>query len=716
MQRGECITSADNREGVCLPKSTCLATGGIVAGTCGFLSFCCIYQGTCRSTLSANESYFVSPNYPNLLTERLDPSVCIFTLQRSLFQKDSICQLRLDFNEFNLAPPINGNCGGQTDSFVISGANNFASSGLPATGICGDLTGQHMYIDVDPQNVFQPLLLVVTIANEERYNRKWSIKVQQISCHSAFKAPSGCLQYFSSEQDVIESFNFRGMPISRQSLPNSGAISPSNEVNYFNNLNYGICVAQKSNNCAIQWEAVTFDFGGLEAGLASVDSSACISTTAVSGQSDEGDYIIIPAASNDGIGGLRSLFCGQRLNSIARSSVNSPIIYLWPWLSPGGQIPGSGIIPGTNLHTHAVKDCPTTDGNRTGICVRTSRECIARGGRVLGNCYPQTQLGSQRPSQVGIGSTLNFFPGFPVGVCCFYQVICGGTIAQNGTYFRNPNAPQEYNDPGACSVTIRKLSYDICQIRLDFLIMALAQPTNGNCDIDRFVINGQSQNDILPPICGINSGQHMYIDVSKNRGEITLNVLTTGQRSRRFDIRVTQIECLSPYRAPENCLQYYFDLVGNIRSLNFDLYNNGYTYFNNLDYTMCFKKHAGFCTITYSAPRETDNQVDPNRPITPGQSPLTANYFDIQADSKVGEAAGAGIFECPSDFLLLAGIRYCGGKLNGNIFQQTNPTTNSEIFDNSTGPLYARFVSDSSQVKNGFYINYRLNPCFIAGG
>lgn len=102
-------------------------------------------QGTCRAVVTSNETYFVSPNYPNLITGRVDPPVCIFTLQRNpLIIKFPVCQIRIDFDEFSLAPHYNGICGnGITDSFLVSGASNFNQSGLPITGLCGEMTGQH---------------------------------------------------------------------------------------------------------------------------------------------------------------------------------------------------------------------------------------------------------------------------------------------------------------------------------------------------------------------------------------------------------------------------------------------------------------------------------------------------------------------------------------------------------------------------------------------
>ncbi|XP_053203835.1 uncharacterized protein LOC128388463 isoform X1 [Panonychus citri] len=372
--------------------------------------------------------------------------------------------------------------------------------------------------------------------------------------------------------------------------------------------------------------------------------------------------------------------------------------------------------PAYPFFPNSVSDCPTGDGNRTGICVSNSFECRRRGGRALGNCYATPISGSggnQRPDNSGIGFGSGYNPGIPVGVCCFLQVTCGGSILYNGTYFRNPNAPSPYTDSRPCSAQISNLKPDICQIRLDFLIFSLSQPTQGECDKDRFVVNGQIQNDVLPPMCGVNSGQHIYIDVAGTQGPVSLNFITTGHRSRQFDVRVTQIQCHSPYRAPAHCLQYHYDVVGRIMSLNFDLYNDGNTYFNNLDYTICFRKEPGFCTMTYSVPSERDPDEEPetNKPSRPSS---VFRYFEIQPESKTSEAPGAGIVKCPSDYLMIGGIRFCGGRLNANVFAN-NPSGDTDVTDNSTGPIFARFVSDGKEVKRGFFLNYRMNPCFIGG-
>lgn len=129
------------------------------------------------------------------------------------------------------------------------------------------------------------------------------------------------------------------------------------------------------------------------------------------------------------------------------------------------------------------------------------------------------------------------------------QASCGETIRFNGTYFRNPGAPAPFSESRACSVTVARPP-NVCQIRLDFLKFDLDRPRTGLCDNDRFVVSGQASNSIIPPICGYNSGQHMYIDLDQGSfSPVTLNVITiAGGKPRSFDIRVTYIGCNSPHK------------------------------------------------------------------------------------------------------------------------------------------------------------------------
>lgn len=142
--------------------------------------------------------------------------------------------------------------------------------------------------------------------------------------------------------------------------------------------------------------------------------------------------------------------------------------------------------------------------------------------------------------------------------------------------------------------------------------------------------------------------------------------------------------------APPNCLQYQNSLIGQIKSFNFEdsQVNPGTGYLSGLDYTICFKKPSGYCSITYSIPRpqlydgsqsliHQTNQGPTNYQMNPGQ------YFEIIGMVGKNEA-GAGPFECSSDYLQLANIPLCGYRLNNQLSapgqaNPSNPTNNAEV-------------------------------------
>lgn len=83
------------------------------------------------------------------------------------------------------------------------------------------------------------------------------------------------------------------------------------------------------------------------------------------------------------------------------------------------------------------------------------------------------------------------------------------------SYFRNPGYPSPYEQEGTCKMRIAKHSDAICQIRLDFLDFDLARPVEGNCSQDMLVVTGQNENNLIPKICGLNSGQHCKFAFTK---------------------------------------------------------------------------------------------------------------------------------------------------------------------------------------------------------
>jgi len=103
-------------------------------------------------------------------------------------------------------------------------------------------------------------------------------------------------------------------------------------------------------------------------------------------------------------------------------------------------------------------------------------------------------------------------------------------------------------------------------------------------------------------ICGINTGQHMYVDASDQCNILQLGFgssTTVTSVASAATIKVTQVKCSSKLLAPDGCLQYFTEDTGNIAS-----FNNGGTgiHLASQDYRICVRPNRGMCAICYSAP------------------------------------------------------------------------------------------------------------------
>ncbi|XP_074602257.1 uncharacterized protein LOC141855947 [Brevipalpus obovatus] len=327
---------------------------------------------------------------------------------------------------------------------------------------------------------------------------------------------------------------------------------------------------------------------------------------------------------------------------------------------------------------------------------------------MMGTCYPALSCRTLGGVAIGRCGATN--------VCCVYPRTCDANSAMNHTYFTNPAYPSPYNGSTSCTLTIHRIAtpYRICQLRLDFVDFEINRPNYGNCETDRFVVSGQNSNSVVPPLCGRNSGSHVYLDVDGSQGPFTLRMITNGPGYRRWNIQVTQIECTNPSKAPANCLQYHLGPSGSFSSFNYESsqYNEfsqnqnqnnqnpafmDATYLNGLDYAICFRKESGFCTQTYSVnstyvPFEIVNFGPNNQPT-----------FDQNA-------AGAGPQRCQFDYILLNGLRLCGSRMNPMAINQ-NLMNDAQVTDTTSGPFIARFVSDSRSAGRGFRLSFQQNPC-----
>merc|ERR1711915_1112551 len=113
-------------------------------------------------------------------------------------------------------------------------------------GTLCNLTGQHMYFDVDPLNILDPIRLFAFVGNSGSPGYSWNIKITSIDCKldSDLQAPSGCLQYFPETSGSFESLNYGG-----------GSGAP-----YLANTKYAVCFRGAAGFCGIKFSALPGEF------------------------------------------------------------------------------------------------------------------------------------------------------------------------------------------------------------------------------------------------------------------------------------------------------------------------------------------------------------------------------------------------------------------------------------------------------------------------
>ncbi|XP_037081255.1 uncharacterized protein LOC119101961 [Pollicipes pollicipes] len=197
-----------------------------------------------------------------------------------------------------------------------------------------------------------------------------------------------------------------------------------------------------------------------------------------------------------------------------------------------------------------------------------------------------------------------------------------------------------------------------------------APPTDGNCNTEEFTVTGQNTNGPVPGICGQNSGQHMYVEVGDHY---------TGQ-------------------------------MGQFESFNFAAAGSaGEGYLNNLNYMICIRKEAGFCSITYGVDRFDRFSQPETFDIFNARTSVVGGVLVVSSNVPAGQA-GIGPTQCTDDYILLSADRLCGDRLNDGSFNSLL-TEHADVTDNTDGPFVIKVVTGPSIVGAGFRLFYRQNAC-----
>jgi hypothetical protein len=355
-----------------------------------------------------------------------------------------------------------------------------------------------------------------------------------------------------------------------------------------------------------------------------------------------------------------------------------------------------------SIVTFKNQACQTEEGTsgsggvRNGTCYTTT-ECTDRSGSASGNCAS----------------------GF--GVCCFFAYDATATISENSTYIRNPGFPSSTTSATTLSMKIEKCSSEVCYLRLDFETFNLLGPvatdeadaTNIACQ-DSFVVTTTS-GVTTPTICGLNTGQHIYVDMgaaSSDTATAKFTFLSTSTTGRTYEIKVTQIACSDINRPQAGCLQYHTGLTGRLSTFNFaETTTASQMHLGSQEYNICIRQEQGYCCVQYSVCADT-------------------NSFSLDQKSEAADTADIGTY-CTNDFIEIGGgsatcninsvggysnTRYCGrilslalsGAINIPICDCTAPFS---VYIKTDGLIDAATTAAAVPNNRGVCLEYTQIPC-----
>jgi len=202
-----------------MTDTECSSKSGTVDGNCaaGFGVCCTFTLSACGTSVSQNITYIQNPSYPTAYTTT---GTCVFSVSPV---SSDICQLRLDFDNFDIVETTAGVC---TDSLTIGGP-----TGRNPMDLCGTLTGLHLYIEQGRSTTATTL----TFTTASTSGITWKARVSQIECSSLARAYPDCNQYLTGASGIAYSYNWPSIQLSSKA--------------------HNICIRRELGYCGIQYSA-----------------------------------------------------------------------------------------------------------------------------------------------------------------------------------------------------------------------------------------------------------------------------------------------------------------------------------------------------------------------------------------------------------------------------------------------------------------------------
>merc|ERR1711936_406603 len=292
---------------------------------------------------------------------------------------------------------------------------------------------------------------------------------------------------------------------------------------------------------------------------------------------------------------------------------------------------------------------------------------ICKGSSRNGTCYTAAECEN-------IGGTKDGTCADGFGVCCIVILTTSGSSSVNNTYIYKASGTTYTT--GDHKYTICPCSDNICRIRLDLNTFTIASPNTGfgsryangdaatypigtaqaigDCWTDTFFVNSPYGRS-TPVICGVNSGQHIYVDTADSECvDVHYGIGGGTSATRELDIRVSQFACGDEMGGPAGCLQYYTSSAGKIRSFNFPDLTPGakvgykYVHLSRQHYKACVRKATAKAYICYGM----CTSIVGSATATIGSPVILQPSFGLSVSPAAGSQSAVGS-ACTSDYITI---------------------------------------------------------------
>ena len=197
----------------------------------------------------------------------------------------------------------------------------------------------------------------------------------------------------------------------------------------------------------------------------------------------------------------------------------------------------------------------------------------------------------------------------------------------------------------------------------------------------------------------------VYVDVDEEScNKFAFQFGEGGISMRMYSIKVTQIACDDPERAPDGCTQYHYGpITGTIQTYNYD--GSG-GHLANQKQTICIRREKGYCKICYTTESVTDFAVSGSKAsesMSKNSGFIAASKCCGYTDTGVNDKNGYDCVQIPgarktiSSSALVDNSRFCGrdAGLVTTTSSKTSLTTVIGTVCSKRTPFLVRFISDA---------------------